>query len=520
MTRRRTRAGEQIARLRSAARGAALLAATAAAACAGGTPDPVTEQEHTHAGGGVVTLWTDSLELFMEYPPHVAGQASDPWAIHLTWLESWRPVREGRLALRFRGPGGATEDVVADAPARPGIFTPTATLPSTGTWRLDMILSAGGRAYPVPVGQLEVFASEDALPHEEEEPVPAGAIVFLKERQWEIPFRVVETREREIPASVRAAGEIVPPSDALARVSAPVEGLVVADGPALAPGDPVRSGQTLAFLAPTSADDSYAALRGRVERLEREVARAERLVAAEAIAERRLVEARHALEVARAALEAVGGPEAVSVATDGADEGAYRYRLRSPIDGVVAERHLAPGERLAAGAPAFTIVDPRTVWVRLHVPATAAARASAASGASFTAERGSRVHRAERVVSVGSVIDPETRTLPVLLSLPNPEQALKLGMMVEGRLFLGEPTRGLAIPAAAVQDEDGLDVAYVEVGGESFERRVLELGPTDGEWTIVRSGIGPGERVVATGAYQVRLASLGEDAPTDHGHPH
>lgn len=520
MRRRPEKTGTRPASARAAARGAALLAAAVAAACAGPAQEPAAEAEHTHAGGGVVTLWTDSLELFMEYPPHVAGRPSDPWAVHLTWLEGWRPVREGRLALRFRGPGGASEEVVADVPARPGIFTPTATLSPAGTWRLDMVLAVGEREYPIPVGQLEVFESEDALPHEEEGAATAGVIVFLKERQWEIPFRVVEAREREIPSSIRAAGEIVPRSDGLARISAPVGGLVLARGPAVAPGDPVRAGQTLALLAPTSADDSYAALRARVARLEREVARAERLVAAEAVAERRLVEARHDLGVARAALATVAGPEAASPGADPADEAAYRYRLRSPIDGVIAERHIAPGERVAAGAPAFTIVDPRTVWVRLHVAATAAVRASAASGASFTAEGGARVYRAERVVSVGSVIDPESRTLPVLLSLPNPDRTLKLGMLVEGRLLLGEPTRGLAIPGAAVQDEDGLAVAYVEVGGESFERRVLELGPTDGEWTIVRAGIGPGDRVVATGAYQVRLASLGEAAPTDHGHPH
>ena len=51
-------------------------------------------------------------------------------------------------------------------------------------------------------------------------------------------------------------------------------------------------------------------------------------------------------------------------------------------------------------------------------------------------------------------------------------------------------------------------------------RRVVELGPSDGEWVLVAGGIASGEQVVTTGAYQVKLASLGDVEISDHGHPH
>ena len=69
-------------------------------------------------------------------------------------------------------------------------------------------------------------------------------------------------------------------------------------------------------------------------------------------------------------------------------------------------------------------------------------------------------------------------------------------------------------------EEDGLAVVYVKVGGEAFVRRVVELGPSDGEWVIVAAGVESGEQVVTTGAYQVKLASLGDAEISDHGHPH
>ena len=118
------------------------------------------------------------------------------------------------------------------------------------------------------------------------------------------------------------------------------------------------------------------------------------------------------------------------------------------------------------------------------------------------------------------MIDPASRTLPVRYAVRNPDRALKVGMLADGHLLVGDPVDGVAVPTAAIQDEDGLAVVYAKVGGEAFQRRVVEVGPSDGSWTIVVSGVASGEQVVATGAYQVRLASLGEAEISDHGHPH
>lgn len=493
-------------------------AALALAACSGPDGDTQAAEDHEYGGGTVVTTWSDSLELFMEAPPQVAGTAGEPWAIHLTRLEGWTPVREGTLTLFFTGPDGSAHTVRSDAPARPGIFTPVPTLPSAGEYRLEMVLESRGRSHEIPAGRVRVHAAEADLHHLEEE-AGGGGITFLKEQQWEVPFGVTKVRRRKVPASVRASGELTAPADRLARVSAPVTGLVeLRDGATPAPGTWVEEGELLAVLAPTDGDASYARLRGRVERLEREVARAERLVEAEAIAEKRLVEARHDLSVARSALEAIGGEPPAS--GDAAEDG-YRFHLRSPIAGVVAERRLAPGERVEAGAQVFTVIDPRTLWLRLNVQADQAARASRATGASFQVEGSDTTRRADGVVAVGDVIDPESRTLSIILRVDNADRRLKVGMLTRARLVLGDSVSGTAVPSEAIQDEEGLKVAYVETGGETFERRVLELGPSDGTWTLVRSGLSAGERVVTRGAYQVHLAGTGgEESAAGHGHPH
>ena len=77
----------------------------------------------------------------------------------------------------------------------------------------------------------------------------------------------------------------------------------------------------------------------------------------------------------------------------------------------------------------------------------------------------------------------------------------------------------LVVPVSALVDEDGRAVAFVQVSGETFEKRDLTLGIRDGAFVQVLSGLAEGERVVTKGAYAIRLASVSTTIPA-HGHAH
>ena len=68
-------------------------------------------------------------------------------------------------------------------------------------------------------------------------------------------------------------------------------------------------------------------------------------------------------------------------------------------------------------------------------------------------------------------------------------------------------------------EEDGRPIAFVQVAGETFQKRDLTTGIRDGDWVQVLSGVGEGERVVTKGAYAIRLASVSSAIPA-HGHVH
>jgi multidrug efflux pump subunit AcrA (membrane-fusion protein) len=76
-----------------------------------------------------------------------------------------------------------------------------------------------------------------------------------------------------------------------------------------------------------------------------------------------------------------------------------------------------------------------------------------------------------------------------------------------------------AVPTAAVLTEAGRPYVFVQLGGERFVRRFIELASRDGDVVGVKSGIAPGERVVTRGAYEVQLASAASGLPAE-GHVH
>ena len=476
-----------------------------------GDDDPA---EGSEPAGGAITIWTDSTEMFMEHPALIVG-APDKFAVHLTDLTDFAPLRSGRVTLRFEPrEGGEAVVVTQEAPRAPGIYGPAPAFKRAGVYDLAITVESPQTHDLIRVPDLQVYPSGAAAPRADGGE-PEG-IVFLKEQQWKTPgFATAFASAGEVAESFQATGQILPGAGRMARISAPVAGIIEVSGLAQspAPGQRVSKGQVLAVLTPALGEggSSYAQARAELREAEDEQGRANRLYAAEATPQRRVHEADIRLAAAREALAAFGG--------SGAAREDGRVAIRAPLSGVVASRTLTPGSRVDAGAELFTVVDPSVVWLEARVSASDAARVSPRSEATFRVAGSEAVVPATRTVSVGSVIDSVSRTVPVIYQVANPDGVLKIGMHAQVSVGTGRRVKGVLIPSSAVLEEDGRPVAYVQPEGERFEKRDVQLGGTSGGQTVVLSGIKAGERVVTGAPYQVRLASLSTSVPA-HGHEH
>jgi multidrug efflux pump subunit AcrA (membrane-fusion protein) len=183
------------------------------------------------------------------------------------------------------------------------------------------------------------------------------------------------------------------------------------------------------------------------------------------------------------------------------------------------------GEYITAEKAVFTVLDAASVFIEAHVPEASVKRLGATKAASYEVpgETGQFVpitgDGAGRLVFLGIQVDAATRTVPLIYEVKNPDHRMRVGQSVNLFVETARAEETLAIPGAAIVEEDGRPIAFVQVGGETFQKRDLTVGIRDGNWVQVLSGITEGERVVTKGAYAVRLASVSSAIPA-HGHVH
>lgn len=115
---------------------------------------------------------------------------------------------------------------------------------------------------------------------------------------------------------------------------------------------------------------------------------------------------------------------------------------------------------------------------------------------------------AGRLVFVGIQVEAASRTVPLIYETRNPEHRLRVGQSVDLYVETARAEAALALPNEAIVEEGGRPIAYVQLGGETFEKRDLTLGIRDGGWVQVLSGVKEGERVVTQGATRCKLASM------------
>lgn len=477
-----------------------------------------------------ITNFSDSTELFVEFAPLTVG-AQSPFAGHLTRLADFKPVSAGRLSVTLSGGNHPDETFAIAAPAQPGIFRPVAKPRFAGVRHLVLRLDAPGLAAVHDLGNVTVYSDHAAAAkaQAQEKPEAPGAISYLKEQQWKTDYALTLVERRALRESVAATGTLRASADRDAPVNAVAAGRLLAAGEFPRVGMQVKKGQLLAYLVPRLGGDSDVAtlelaaqrarLGARYASQERE--RMEALFRQEAVAEKRVQAARNQDQIARA--ELAGAEKRVGQYRNGSAAG-NGIAIRAPIAGVVAEVAGAPGATIEEGQLVLHIVDPARLWLEVRVAESDIGRIGQPTAAAFEVDGFDRTFEIApanggRMVGFGNLIDPATRTAPLLFEFPNPDPRLRIGMAARARVFAGKSGAVLAAPAAAVVDDNGQAVLYVQRGGESFERRAVQLGTRDGDWVEIKAGVAAGERVVSKGAYQVRLAATAP-AAMGEGHVH
>lgn len=175
--------------------------------------------------------------------------------------------------------------------------------------------------------------------------------------------------------------------------------------------------------------------------------------------------------------------------------------LRSPIDGVVTDRPLFPGETAQAGTAVITVMDTSSLLAKLHLAQATAQKL----GAGHKAE----VHvpgvedPVEATVSfISPALDAGSTTVEVWLKLPNADGKLKVGTPVHTEITGDTIKNALQVPASAIvpAEDGGTNVMILGADGAAHKRAV-KVGIRTPEAVQILSGLSANDTVITDGGY-------------------
>ncbi|MEE8243776.1 MAG: efflux RND transporter periplasmic adaptor subunit [Pseudomonadales bacterium] len=313
------------------------------------------------------------------------------------------------------------------------------------------------------------------------EPVEAVELFIAREELWQpttlVTAEVVAIRNVEL--SNELAGRIVEVG--------------------FGPGATVAAGQLLIRLDTSEERAQLAAARAQAELARLALQRNEKLIQSGAAAEEARDRTRAEYDAARAEVSRL------TVIID-------KQTLRSPFDAQAGLHELEVGQFLDRGTVITRLIGIDVdIWIDFTLPQQTA---SLAIEAAVIVDPANALPFEARVIARDAFVDKNSRNVHFRAIASN-TVGLYAGTMVTVEVPLGAPRVATLVPVTAVRrDAFGANIYVLrpaEEGAraaERAERRSVELGPHRGDLLVVTSGLIPGERVAANGAFKLRDGAL------------
>jgi membrane fusion protein, heavy metal efflux system len=205
------------------------------------------------------------------------------------------------------------------------------------------------------------------------------------------------------------------------------------------------------------------------------------------------------------------------------DEDVTFYQIVAPFDGTIIVRTglAVPSQRADPTDVLFMLADLRSVWVSAKVSESDVAKLPRLKDGTFrlTAKGYPNREFAARLLSVGAMVDPQTRTVSVLAQADNPDDLLKLGMFVQITLDSSKSEQWLTVPAKAVIELETEKYVFVPSGKHDdhakFALRPVEIGRESGDRIEIKSGLTAGDPVVTSGAFVLKSELILQNEPEE-----
>ena len=327
-----------------------------------------------------------------------------------------------------------------------------------------------------------------------------------------VPVETAKAERKDVPVVIQALGTVTPVASVAikARVDTTITGVHFQDGALVHKGEPLFTLDGRAIEAQIAQTEGQIARdQAQLEGAERDVRRYTDLVAKGATPTVNLDNAKTQSEVFKAAIQADKGT------LDNLKVQLSYTTITAPITGRISAAAVKIGNfvRQADTTPMATINQMAPVYVSFTVPQKNLPDIRSAIAAKTSSVQalipGSQKHAEGQVTMIENTVDPTTGMATVRASMPNTDELLWPGTLVNTEMTLREEP-GVVVPSTAVQVSQTGSFVFTVENGEAKVRHI-KVERQFGDTTVVAEGLNGGETVVTDG--QLLLANGTRVAP-------
>ncbi|GHT55894.1 cation efflux system protein [Bacteroidia bacterium] len=355
---------------------------------------------------------------------------------------------------------------------------------------------------------------EDA---EHDHDAPEGAIHFHTGQQEKIRFATELPLVEPFGQVIKTTAQVLSSPEDEAIISARMAGIVLFSGNSLAEGQVVKAGQTLFTISGAGLVDNNSQVRfteasNNYKKAESDYKRATDLRNAQIVSEKDFLQIQTDYENAKAIYN--------HIYQNFSSKG---QSISAPFQGFVKQVFVENGRFVEEGQALAAVSKNKTLLLRADVRTKYAALLPALSSASIVSPDKSKVYRLEelngKILSFGKSINTGNYLIPVSIRIDNRAEFIP-GGFVEIYLKTRLENPVMTIPVSALTEEQGVYFVFVQLSPETFEKREVTMGMSDGIRTEVLSGLNPDEKIVTQGAVSVKLAQTAGALDPHAGHAH
>ena len=327
-------------------------------------------------------------------------------------------------------------------------------------------------------------------------------------------YTILKLAKRPFAFTLKTGGRILVDSKDLLVITAKSSGLVKISDDYLFPGVRISKGQILFTvtgeqLAEGNTELNFRQIKSDLDKASANFERAKKLIADKIITEENFLSIKNEYEKSFNEYENLN-----------ATSGKNGNIVTATGNGYIKEIYITEGQKVTSGQPLASIVIEHCHILKADVSPEYLNVLNSVESANFTVGYSDKIFRTiemnGRKISSGRSTGENSFYIPVYFRLDYDPELIE-GTFAEVFLIGKKLNDALVVPNTSLIEEFGKLYVFVADDDGDFIKRYIQTGYTDGENTLVLSGLAENEKIVATGASLIKLSLMSTSAPA-HNH--